>query len=116
MGTLRRLGRSLSRDREGAAPAAPSQEQEFGSSSDIAPPTQGGDTPKFCIFFKGTVTSDLKSKSNIVYASSWGKKFDPEGIERFIEGHAFLRSYDLAPRPPPPRTPPLSWTGDTQEY
>ncbi len=54
MGTLRRLGRSLSRDREGAAaPAAPHQEQEFGSSSDIAPPTQGGDNPKICIFSKG---------------------------------------------------------------
>jgi hypothetical protein len=52
MGTLRRLGRSLSRDREGtAAPPAPHQEQEFGSSSDIAPPTQGGDSPKICIFF-----------------------------------------------------------------
>jgi hypothetical protein len=50
MGTLRRLGRSLSRDREGAtAPAAaPHQEQEFDSSSDIAPPTQGGDSPKIC--------------------------------------------------------------------
>ncbi len=81
MGTLRRLGRSLSRDREGAAPH---QEQEFGSSSDIAPPTQGGDSPKICIFFKGDgrISCGFKSKSNIVRICKFvGKQFDPESIE-----------------------------------
>ncbi len=32
----------------------------------------------------------------------------PESIERFIEGHASLRSYDSAPRPPPPTRSPVS--------
>jgi hypothetical protein len=36
-------------------------------------------------------------------------------IERFVEAQAFLRSYDLAPRPPPPPRPSVSWTGDTEE-
>jgi hypothetical protein len=39
-----------------------------------------------------------------------------ERIERFIEGQAFLRSYDSAPRQPPASLlPSVSWTGDTQE-
>jgi hypothetical protein len=71
MGTLRRLGRSLSRDREGAA--AQHQEQEFGSSSDIAPPTQGRDSPKICNFFierSHQLWFKVKIKY-IVYARSW---------------------------------------------
>ncbi len=38
-----------------------------------------------------------------------------ESIERFIEGQAFLLSFDSAPRPPPPPRSSVSWTGDTQE-
>jgi hypothetical protein len=38
----------------------------------------------------------------------------PESIEWFIEGKAFSRSYDSAPRPPP--LPSVSSTGDTQKY
>ncbi len=31
-----------------------------------------------------------------------------ESIECFVEGKALSRSYDLAPRPPPPQTFPIS--------
>ncbi len=42
---------------------------------------------------------------------------EPESIEWFIEGRAFSRSYDFAPRPSPHPTPLplLNSTGDTQE-
>ncbi len=33
---------------------------------------------------------------------------EAESIERFIEAHAFLRSYDLAARPPLPPLPSVS--------
>ncbi len=42
----------------------------------------------------------------------------PESFEWFIESQAFSRSYDSAPRPPPPHFPVSNWvssTGDTQE-
>ncbi len=41
------------------------------------------------------------------------KDRNAESIEWFIEGHAFFRSYDLAP--PPPSLPSVRWTGNTQE-
>ncbi len=42
-------------------------------------------------------------------------KSQPERIELYIEAQAFLRSYDSAPRrPPPPPLPSVSWTGDTK--
>jgi hypothetical protein len=37
----------------------------------------------------------------------------PESIERCIEGQAFLRPYDSAPRPPPLMS--VSSTGDRQQ-
>jgi hypothetical protein len=37
------------------------------------------------------------------------------GTERFIEGQAFSRSYDLAPYHPPPPFPSVSSTGGTQK-
>jgi hypothetical protein len=45
----------------------------------------------------------------------WVEYLYPERIERFIEGQAFLRSYDSALRPLPPSRHALSWTGETQE-
>jgi hypothetical protein len=37
-------------------------------------------------------------------------------IEQFIEAQAFLRSYDSAPRPPPPPSlQSVSWSGNTQK-
>ncbi len=39
----------------------------------------------------------------------------PESIERFMVGQAFLRSYDLAPRPPHAPFPSVTSTGDTRE-
>ncbi len=40
-----------------------------------------------------------------------GREATPESIERFIEGKAFSRSYDLAPRPPPAHPfPPVNKT------
>jgi len=57
MNTLKRFGRSLSRDREGGGAATlAQQEQEFGSSSDIGPATQER-APLHSLSFKGTVSS-----------------------------------------------------------
>jgi hypothetical protein len=36
-------------------------------------------------------------------------------MKKFIEGQAFSRLYDSAPRPPPPPLPSVSSTSDTQE-
>jgi hypothetical protein len=40
---------------------------------------------------------------------------EPESIEWLIEGQAFWRSFDSAPRPPPPPLQSVSFTSDTQE-
>jgi hypothetical protein len=48
---------------------------------------------------------------DILRKISYSLVFDvnPERIERFLEGQAFLRSYGSAPRPPP--LPSVSWAG-----
>jgi hypothetical protein len=45
----------------------------------------------------------------------WESGGQAESLEWYIEGYAFSRSYDLAPRSPPPPQWALHSTGDTQE-
>ncbi len=58
------------------------------------------------------MVTEEESYLNVV-AEHWNS-VSPDSIECFIEDQAFSRSYDLAPRPPPPLRVSLTGDKDTE--